>query len=199
MLPKQWTWLLCSVSVISVNKLPLKELTQRIRIKLLISRFPKIFPLSPNFQGGGQIPVSPPPADAHGFRWELKVSNETWFRWEQHILFLGFKFSECKLSMSPERRNRTWSHFFGTGARVKKSDSAHLWLKCQTWSSADLFAVRSLTCFVSKIYYCFVFSKPVRVKLSHAEFHLFCSEQTCFLRKRTSLIKTPIWIVRPNK
>jgi len=43
MLPKQWTWLLCSVSVISANKLSLQELTELIRIKLLILRFPEIF------------------------------------------------------------------------------------------------------------------------------------------------------------
>ena len=38
-----------------------------IRIKLLISRFPEIFLLGPNFQGG-QMPVSPP-ADAHENYW----------------------------------------------------------------------------------------------------------------------------------
>jgi len=46
--------LLCSVSVISANKLSLQELTQLIRIELLILL------VSPNFQGG-QMPVFPPP------------------------------------------------------------------------------------------------------------------------------------------
>jgi len=52
MLPKQWTWLLCSVSVILAKKLSLQELTQLIRIKLLISRFPKNFAFSPQFPWG---------------------------------------------------------------------------------------------------------------------------------------------------
>jgi len=43
MLPKQWTWLLCSVSGISGNKLSVQELTEQIRIKLLITRFPEFF------------------------------------------------------------------------------------------------------------------------------------------------------------
>ena len=43
MLLEQTTWLMCSVSVITANKLSLQELTQPIRIKLLISRFYKIF------------------------------------------------------------------------------------------------------------------------------------------------------------
>jgi len=43
MLPKQWTWPLCSVSIISANKVSLQELTQLIWIKLLISHFPEIF------------------------------------------------------------------------------------------------------------------------------------------------------------
>jgi len=34
---------MCSVSVISANKLQLQGLTQIIRIKILISRFPEIF------------------------------------------------------------------------------------------------------------------------------------------------------------
>jgi len=39
-LPEQWIWrLLCTVSVISENKLSSQELTNLIRIKLLISRF----------------------------------------------------------------------------------------------------------------------------------------------------------------
>jgi len=59
MLSKERTLLLCSVSVISANKLSLQELTQIIRIKFLISRFPEFLLLSPNFQGG-QMPVLPP-------------------------------------------------------------------------------------------------------------------------------------------
>jgi len=43
MTPEQWTWLLCSGSVISANELLLQELTQLIRIKMLISRFLEIF------------------------------------------------------------------------------------------------------------------------------------------------------------
>ena len=75
MLPTQWTWLLCSVSVISANKLSLQELTQLIRIKLLISRFPETFCfLVPISRGGGQMPVLPPfAADAHGREMFAKV------------------------------------------------------------------------------------------------------------------------------
>ena len=72
MLPKQWTCLLCSVSVISANKLSLQELTELIRIKLLISRSQKFLRPSPNFQGW-ECPFSPP-GDAH-------VSNRLKFCW----------------------------------------------------------------------------------------------------------------------
>jgi len=37
--PEQWTWLLCSVSVIPANKPSLQELNQLIGIKLLTSNF----------------------------------------------------------------------------------------------------------------------------------------------------------------
>jgi len=83
---EQRTWLLCSVSVISANKLSLQDLTQLIRIKLLISRFPEIFVLSPDFQGG-QMPVLPPhPADAHGpllclQRWVAEVARGLFYCW----------------------------------------------------------------------------------------------------------------------
>jgi len=43
MIPEQWTWLLCSVSVTPVNELPLHELNQLIEIKLLTSTFLEIF------------------------------------------------------------------------------------------------------------------------------------------------------------
>jgi len=43
MISEQWTWLLCTVSVIPVNKLPLQELNQLIGIKLLTSGFLEIF------------------------------------------------------------------------------------------------------------------------------------------------------------
>ena len=39
MTPEQWTWLLCSVSVILTNKLSLQELNQLIEIKLLSADF----------------------------------------------------------------------------------------------------------------------------------------------------------------
>jgi len=41
--PEQRTWLVCSVSVIPVNKLSWQELDQLIGIKLLTSRFLKKF------------------------------------------------------------------------------------------------------------------------------------------------------------
>ena len=43
MAPEQWTWLLCSVSVIPANKLSLEELHQLIGIELLIFGFLEIF------------------------------------------------------------------------------------------------------------------------------------------------------------
>jgi len=49
---------MCNVSVISANKLSLKELNQLIGMKLLADfDFLDIFGLSPSFQGG-QVPVS---------------------------------------------------------------------------------------------------------------------------------------------
>jgi len=42
MTPEQWTWLLCSVSVILANKLSLQELHQLIGIKLLTFAFTEI-------------------------------------------------------------------------------------------------------------------------------------------------------------
>ena len=51
MLSKQWTWLLRSVSIMSANKLSLQELTQLIRIKLLISRL-RNFASWSQFPGG---------------------------------------------------------------------------------------------------------------------------------------------------
>jgi len=39
MTPEQWTWLLCSVSVVPANKLLLQEINQLIGIELLTSNF----------------------------------------------------------------------------------------------------------------------------------------------------------------
>jgi len=58
-LPKQWTWLLCSVSAICFNIRSLRESTQLIRIKLLISRFPEIFALNSQFPGGTNARFAP--------------------------------------------------------------------------------------------------------------------------------------------
>jgi len=52
MTPEQWTWLLCSVSVIPANKLPVQELNQLIVIKLLISAFLEMFVSQTQFPGG---------------------------------------------------------------------------------------------------------------------------------------------------
>jgi len=53
MTPEQWTWLLCSVSVMLENKLTLQELNQLIGIKLLDFRFSRnLLVPRPNFQGG---------------------------------------------------------------------------------------------------------------------------------------------------
>ena len=41
--PDYWTWLLCSVTVIPANKLPMQELNQSFGIKLLTSDFLNIF------------------------------------------------------------------------------------------------------------------------------------------------------------
>jgi len=60
MTSEQRTWLLCSVSVITANKLSLQELSECVGIKVLISGFLEIFVLSPNFHGG-QMPVLPHP------------------------------------------------------------------------------------------------------------------------------------------
>jgi len=61
---EQWTWLKCSVSVWSSNKLSLHELTQLIRIKLLISRFLEIFASVPISRGANARFA--PPAYVHG-------------------------------------------------------------------------------------------------------------------------------------
>jgi len=39
MMPEQWTWLLCSVSVIAPNRLSLQKVSQMIGINLLTSEF----------------------------------------------------------------------------------------------------------------------------------------------------------------
>ena len=62
--PEQWSWILCSVSAIPVNKVLLQESNQLIEIKMLTSDFLKFFNSYSQFPGS-QMPVSPPPADAH--------------------------------------------------------------------------------------------------------------------------------------
>jgi len=45
---------------------------------------------------------------------------------------IAYKFSEWKQELEckcPEFRSRSWSHFFGTGAGAKKSDSDHFCFK----------------------------------------------------------------------
>jgi len=51
MAPEQWNWLLCSVNVISENKV-LLELNQLIGIKLLTSDLLEIFGSKSQFPGG---------------------------------------------------------------------------------------------------------------------------------------------------
>jgi len=60
MFSKQWTWLLCSVSVISANRLSLQKLTQIIGFQFLISRFPEIFASYSQFPGRSKCPFCPP-------------------------------------------------------------------------------------------------------------------------------------------
>jgi len=61
MTPRQWTWLLCSMSVIAGNKLSLQKLSEVIGIELLTSCFLENF--GPKFQfPSGKYPF--PPADA---------------------------------------------------------------------------------------------------------------------------------------
>ena len=71
---KRVNWFLCSVSVISANKLSLQELTQLIGIELPISRFLEICFLSPNFQGGNArfAPLRTPMNDLHWMRMARK-------------------------------------------------------------------------------------------------------------------------------
>jgi len=76
MLSKRWIRLLCIVSVISANKLSLQELTQLIKIKLLISRFPEIFASCTQFSGG-KMPVFTPCGRpcAAALRWKQRYKS----------------------------------------------------------------------------------------------------------------------------
>ena len=65
MTPGQWTWLLCSVSVIPENKLSLEELNQLIGIKLLTSGFLEMLGYYSQISRGGKFPFCRSPVDTH--------------------------------------------------------------------------------------------------------------------------------------
>jgi len=61
------------------KQLPLQELTQLIKIKLLISRITETFCFLVPIARGGKCPFCPPPADAHDwYRPPFRVSDEHW-------------------------------------------------------------------------------------------------------------------------
>ena len=83
-------WLLCSVSVISANKLSSQELTPMIRIEFLISPSPEIFASEPQFPfPWGQMPVFPP-ADAHG-----NTESESSEGWRRYYGVLKSSWHQC--------------------------------------------------------------------------------------------------------
>ena len=67
MTPWQWTWFLCTVSVVPANKLSFQELNQIIGIKLLHSGFLDIPVFHSQFPEEGKCPFSSPPAHMSGW------------------------------------------------------------------------------------------------------------------------------------
>jgi len=57
MTPEAWTCLMCTVSVVPVNKLSLQEINQLIGIELLTSSFLEIFGSSVAISTEGQMPM----------------------------------------------------------------------------------------------------------------------------------------------
>ena len=97
--PGQWSWLLCSVSAIPVNKTLLQELNRLIGIEMLTSDFPTLFGSKSQFSAG-EKPVLPllrtPMKAIHRISWKTKCpwKNFKWSvkpRWcSRHLMVCTF-------------------------------------------------------------------------------------------------------------